>query len=60
VEATAIGNLLIQALALGHIPSLAALRETVRRSFPVEVHTPATGEEAARWDEAYARFRQFS
>ncbi len=40
VEATAIGNLLIQALALGHIKDHAELRAIVRRSFPVEVFQP--------------------
>lgn len=59
VEATAIGNVLIQALALGHIGSLAALRETVRRSFPVQTHTPTRETaETALWEAAYARFRQ--
>ncbi len=53
VEATAIGNLLIQALALGDIPSLDALREVVRRSFEVEAFQPTS---TPTWDEGYRRF----
>ncbi|NIV36857.1 MAG: rhamnulokinase, partial [Anaerolineae bacterium] len=33
VEATAIGNILVQALALGHVASLSEARALVRRSF---------------------------
>jgi rhamnulokinase len=40
VEATAIGNLLIQALALGKIKDHAELRAIVRASFPVETFQP--------------------
>jgi rhamnulokinase len=52
-EATAIGNLLVQAMALGHLSSPAEIRETVRESFPVKRYEPARG---AEWDAAYARF----
>ncbi len=49
VEATAIGNILIQALALGHIGSPAELRRVVEASFPTESFTPGAGfSEAAR------------
>jgi rhamnulokinase len=50
-EATSIGNILMQALAMGHIASLDEGRELVRRSFEVTSHEPAT--ERARWDDAY-------
>ena len=53
VEATAIGNLLVQALALGHIANVAEGRALVRRSFPVETYEPR---DATAWDEAYARY----
>ena len=56
VEATAIGNLLVQAVALKDIESLAALRKIVRDSFPVTTFNP--GDRQA-WDEAFARFRKF-
>ena len=55
IEATAIGNVLMQMIALKRLPSLAAGRALVRTSFgctPVQPG-PATG-----WDEAYARFQQ--
>ena len=54
VEATALGNVLMQALALGHIGSLAEGQELVRRSFAPAVYEPRDG---AAWDEAYARFQ---
>jgi rhamnulokinase len=54
VEATAIGNVLVQAIALGDIQSLAALRRTVRESFPVTQFTPRHDQ---GWDAAYQRFR---
>ncbi len=57
VEATAIGNVLIQALALGHLPSRAALRQTVRDSFEVEVFQAA--DLAGPWEKAYETFRGF-
>jgi len=40
VEATAIGNILIQALALGHIESREHLRQIVEKSFPVQLFLP--------------------
>ncbi|MFQ3671752.1 MAG: FGGY-family carbohydrate kinase [Verrucomicrobiia bacterium] len=44
VEATALGNLLIQALALGQLGSLAELREVVERSSATERYLPAEPE----------------
>jgi rhamnulokinase len=55
VEATAVGNALVQAIALGEIGSLAEGREIVRRSFEVETYEPR---DSAAWDEAYARYRK--
>ena len=37
VECTAIGNVLVQAMGSGEVSSLAAARQIVRDSFPVEV-----------------------
>jgi rhamnulokinase len=54
VEATAVGNLLTQALALGDLVSLEALRTVVRASFPVLRYEPRG--DGADWDAAYARF----
>lgn len=53
VEATAIGNLLVQALGLGLIGSLAEGRAVVRRSFEVRTYEPS---EPERWQEPYRRF----
>jgi rhamnulokinase len=43
IEATAIGNILIQALALGHLESSAHLRRIVESSFPTQTFTPGSG-----------------
>lgn len=52
VEATAVGNLLLQARALGHIGSLDELRAVVRRSFTPQRYTPNSTD---AWDAAYQR-----
>ncbi len=52
VEATALGNLLVQAIALGSIPSLLEGRLLVRDSFPPAVFEPTN---QAGWEEAYQR-----
>jgi len=53
-EATAIGNLLIQAMARGRIRDLSQLRSIVRGSIDVKLYEPR---EPQPWDEAYIRFR---
>jgi rhamnulokinase len=55
VECTAIGNVLIQALALGHLTSLASLRQVVRDSFPTARYEP---QDVILWEEAYKRFQK--
>jgi rhamnulokinase len=52
-EATSIGNILVQAIALGHVQSLAEARSIVRDSFDVTVFEP---ENAALWEAAWERF----
>jgi len=52
IEATAIGNVLMQAIAMGHLENLAKAREVVRNSFDVEYYRPAEGD---GWDEAYEK-----
>jgi len=54
VEATAIGNVLLQARSAGLIADLADLRRVVRDSFPIETFTPDPAA-VARWDEVAAR-----
>ncbi len=56
VEATAIGNILMQMLAVGQINSLSEGRAIVRQSFPVETYQPQQSE---AWAEAYQRFEKF-
>ncbi len=53
VEATAIGNVLVQAIGLGVLGSLAEGREVVRQSFDVRTYTP---QQPDRWNEPYQRF----
>ena len=52
IEATATGNIIVQAMALGHLASLEEGREVVRNSFEVISFEPVSQPE---WDEAYAR-----
>jgi rhamnulokinase len=52
-EATALGNVLVQALGLGLVGSLAEAREVVRRSVDVREFTPQNPE---RWHDPYQRF----
>jgi len=54
-EATAIGNLMMQARALGEVNGLAEIREIVARSFPVQCYNPRNAEQ---WDQAYQRFQE--
>jgi rhamnulokinase len=53
VEATAAGNVLVQAIVLGQLDSLAAARQIVRDSFPVATVEPG---DATAWNEAFERF----
>jgi len=57
VEATAAGNILIQAISLGQVESLETLREIVRDSFPLQTFGPL---DAESWLEAYDRFTQLN
>jgi rhamnulokinase len=52
-EATAAGNILIQAIGSGVIADLDEARAVVRRSFPTRVIEPAP---TADWDRAYAKY----
>jgi rhamnulokinase len=53
VEATAIGNVLVQGMGLGLLSSLEEAREIVRRSFEVRTYTP---EAPGSWHGPYDRF----
>ena len=52
VEATAIGNVLMQSIGLGHLGSLSEARAVVRASFEVEEYQSAQHD---HWDEPYSR-----
>ncbi|MGC3992445.1 MAG: rhamnulokinase family protein [Chthoniobacteraceae bacterium] len=54
VEATAIGNILVQALGLGQLDSLEAARKIVHDSFAVETFTPDTESALAKSRERFA------
>ena len=53
-EATALGNILLQSLTLGHLPDLATARQCVRDSMDVETFQPA---DAREWQQASVRFK---
>jgi rhamnulokinase len=53
VEATALGNILVQAIALGTLPDIAAGRTAVAASFPQNVYAP---QNSGDWDAAALRF----
>jgi rhamnulokinase len=53
VEATAIGNIMMQAHALGHVGSLAEIRTIVRQSFQPVRYEP---KDQDVWNSAYERF----
>ncbi|WP_159523359.1 rhamnulokinase [Sunxiuqinia indica] len=52
-EATATGNILLQAKAMGALQSLAEMRTVVKHSFEVEEFTPGSDLD---WDAAYQRY----
>ena len=55
VEATAIGNLLVQAMAVREIASLVDARSVVQSSFEVKRYEPR---DDRQWEEAYGRYRR--
>ena len=54
-ECTALGNILVQAIALGHLESHEVAREVVRNSFELKTFTP---QDSAEWDAAAKRFEK--
>ncbi len=55
-EATAIGNIMMQAKALGAVESLDAIRKMVSESFATTVFYP---EDASKWELHYERFKSY-
>jgi rhamnulokinase len=56
-EASAIGNIMIQALARNRIGSLAEARAIIRGSFPLKLYEPI---DLDIWSKAYERFRKLT
>lgn len=52
-EGTAMGNLLVQAMALGYLKSLAEIRQAVRNSVVTETYQP---QDVEQWNRAYRQF----
>jgi len=57
VEATAIGNVMVQAISDGQLSSIAEARNVVAASFPPDRYEPRN---TAAWDEAFGRFQRFT
>jgi rhamnulokinase len=57
VEATAAGNVLMQAIASGEIADIAEARQVVANSFSVETREP---HETARWDDAFEKYESLT
>ena len=53
-EATAIGNLMMQAIALGEVKDLKEARRIIAASFALKHYEPTA--DRAAWDEAYGKF----
>lgn len=51
VEATALGNAIVQYVALGELASIAQAREILSRTLDTQIYTPQSN-----WDEQYERF----
>lgn len=54
-EASAIGNIAVQYMALGKVANLKEARSIIAASFPVQVYEPENGTE---WEAAYEQFGQ--
>jgi rhamnulokinase len=55
VEATALGNIMMQAVATGHIKDLSAGRKAIAASVQQEIFTP---NHSAQWDTAFETFKE--
>jgi rhamnulokinase len=54
VEATALGNILLQVIASGHLPDIMTRRKIIAASFEQQHYEPGP---AGNWGEAYERFK---
>jgi len=53
-EATAIGNVMIQAMATGEATDVAGMRQLINRSIPLKTYQP---QDTEAWDAAYIHFK---
>jgi sugar (pentulose or hexulose) kinase len=53
VEATALGNMLVQAIATSHLPDISAGRQAIAASVDLSTFKP---QPAVDWEAAFARF----
>ncbi|HEX9970566.1 MAG TPA: rhamnulokinase family protein [bacterium] len=53
IEATVIGNIMVQAMGLGLVKSHSDIRKIIANSFELEKYVP---QDTNKWDEAYDRF----
>ena len=58
VEATSVGNLLVQAKGAGELSNLSEIREVVRKSFPIQEFHPVPGTESIV-ESTRARFERY-
>ncbi|MCD8182478.1 MAG: rhamnulokinase [Bacteroides sp.] len=56
-EATAIGNIMMQALAAGAARDITSMRQLINRSIPLRIFHP---QDTEVWDAAYLHFRQLT
>ena len=56
-EATAIGNVMVQALAAGAARDIASMRQLINRSIPLKTFYPQDMED---WNAAYLHFKQLT
>lgn len=57
VEATSIGNVIVQAMAVGAVKNLAEGRKIIKNSFDIACYDPQDGD---AWDEAYAKWLEIT
>jgi rhamnulokinase len=53
VEASSLGNMAAQLIALGELADITEARELIKRSYPIETYEP---EQAEVWEEAFQRY----
>ena len=54
-EATAVGNLMVQAMGLGLIRDIHAAMPIIKEAFPIRDYTPV---DTTAWDDEYGKFRE--